>query len=282
MLYLGISRENRFSPNRIISDKAIFDDVCKNIATDDDLLFKMSEEEFSCDGAENPSLIDAVFHMCRSDRSLKRLKEMEGMGVTVVNSAQGVINCRRAEEVRLLQGTGASFVKSRIVTAADDVPEDWTGFPCWVKRGDSHAMKMDDVCYAADRAECAAVLKDMAERGFAEAVLQEHAQGKICKFYGIGQGLFFQYSFLDNVGSGKFGLEKYNEIGKADVDEARFRHDVAEIAGILGVDVYGGDAVVGPDGHAVIVDFNDWPSFFVCHKEAAPVISELIRSKAAR
>lgn len=280
MLYLGISRENRFSPNRIISDKEVFNDVSKSIVTDDDLLFKMSEEEFSCDGVENPSLIDAVFHMCRSDRALERLKQMESVGVTVVNRAQGVINCRRAEEVRLLHNTGVSFVRSRIVSTAD-MPSDWNHFPCWVKRGDAHAMKVDDVCYAATAEECAAVLKNMAERGFAEAVLQEHVPGKICKFYGVGQGLFFQYSFLDNVGSGKFGMEKYNEIGKADVDEAEFRHDVAEIAGILGVDVYGGDAVVGPDGHAVIVDFNDWPSFFVCHREVAPVISELVRSRAA-
>ena len=55
---------------------------------------------------------------------------------------------------------------------------------------------------------------------------------------------------------------------------------VAERASaLLGVDIYGGDAVVSPDGNITVVDLNDWPSFRTCTVGAAQKIAELIISK---
>jgi hypothetical protein len=55
---------------------------------------------------------------------------------------------------------------------------------------------------------------------------------------------------------------------------------VAErVSALLGVDVYGGDAVVGDDGKITIIDFNDWPSFRTCTVGAAQKIADLIMSK---
>ena len=48
---------------------------------------------------------------------------------------------------------------------------------------------------------------------------------------------------------------------------------------LLGVDVYGGDVVVGDDGNIAIIDFNDWPSFRTCTVGAAQKIAELIMNK---
>ncbi len=281
MLYLGVSRESRFSPHRIDGDKVIFDAVGSVLARGDDMLFKMTESEFAYDGVEDPTLFDAVFHLCRSDKALDRLTEIERLGIPVINRPDAVRNCRRVRETRLLLSSDVSFARS-IITSAGKIPDSWDSFPCWIKRGDSHSIQSDDVCLVSTREECLAVMDRMERRGIDDVVLQEHIPGKICKFYGIGEGLLFRHRFLENVGEGKFGLECNNEIGMADVDVDAFKADVVKAARILDIDVYGGDAIVGPDGRAVIIDFNDWPSFFICKTDAARVIAELIRERCDR
>lgn len=281
MFFLGISREPRFSSNREISDRDIFEAVCRRMNGSEDMLFRMTESEFARDGVTDPGMFDAVFHMCRSDRALERLAEIEASGTVVCNSPSGVLNSRRVREVELLSGSGARFATSRVVSTAD-MPHDWNVFPCWVKRGDSHSIQTDDVCHIADEKALSETLAQMRGRGFDSAVLQEHANGRICKFYGVGAGTLFRYRFLESVGEGRFGLEEYNELGCADVDEDAFRNEVVRIAGILGVDVFGGDAIVGEDGSVTVIDFNDWPSFFICRAAAADAIAGLVREKCSR
>ena len=48
---------------------------------------------------------------------------------------------------------------------------------------------------------------------------------------------------------------------------------------MLQVDVYGGDCIVSPDGSIRIIDFNDWPSFAPCRKEAAIAIGQAVLQK---
>jgi len=47
----------------------------------------------------------------------------------------------------------------------------------------------------------------------------------------------------------------------------------------LGLDVYGGDAVVAEDGSISIFDINDWPSFAPVRDEASEQIAKLIFQK---
>ncbi len=281
MLFLGIRREDRFSPNRISNDKAIFDAVCSRLSSSDNMLFKMHESEFALDGVDDASMFDAVFHSCRSDKALAHLEQIEKNGVPVVNSPSAVINCRRANQVRLLSGSDTAFVKGRVVDSGH-FPDDWDCFPCWLKRGDTHALEADDVRFAADRTEAVEIMKGILAKGSGEVVIQEHVSGKIIKFYGVGDGLLFRYKFLENLSEGKFGLESHNEFGVADIDDDMFRTEVIRIAEKLGVDAYGGDAVATPDGSLVIVDFNDWPSYFMCRNEAAEAIAEVILRKCQR
>lgn len=281
MLYLGIRREDRFSPNRISNDKAIFEAVCSELASPDDMLFKMKEDEFASDGAGDTSMYDAVFHMCRSDRALARLAEIEQTGIPVINRTDAVLNCRRPAEVRLLQGAGTAFVRSCVVTDGR-LPDEWDEFPCWIKRGESHALESDDVLFASSRSEAEKIMTRISGKGKDEIVIQSHMPGKIVKFYGVSGGRLFHYRFLESVSEGKFGLEVHNEMGTAPMDEERFRSETAEIARILGIDAYGGDAIVAPDGKITIVDFNDWPSFFACRGEAAEAIAGLVREKCGK
>lgn len=281
MIFLAVKREERYSPNRSISDKAMMDAACSALKEQDDMIFKMQEYELGSEGVDDPGTFDAVLHMCRSEKALVQLDAIEKSGVTVVNRPDAVRNCRRSNEVRLLSGTDANFVVSRVVSGGE-FPDDWNSFPCWLKRGDTHAIDSDDVCFAATRDEASAIMKNISAKGSGEVVLQEHVPGKIVKFYGVGDGRMFHYRFLETVADGKFGLEIHNEIGQTGINEELFRTEVVRIAGILGVDAYGGDAIVTPEGKIVIVDFNDWPSFFDCRAEAAKSIAELIREKCAK
>ena len=45
---------------------------------------------------------------------------------------------------------------------------------------------------------------------------------------------------------------------------------------MLDVKIYGGDCIVDQDGSIRIIDFNDWPSFAPCRKEAAPFIAKCV------
>ena len=48
---------------------------------------------------------------------------------------------------------------------------------------------------------------------------------------------------------------------------------------MLVVDVYGGDAIVAPDGTIRIIDFNDWPSFAPCCQDGGKAIAQAIIQK---
>ena len=44
----------------------------------------------------------------------------------------------------------------------------------------------------------------------------------------------------------------------------------------LNVEIYGGDCIVNDDGDFTIIDFNDWPSFAPCRREAPAHIAKHI------
>ena len=53
-------------------------------------------------------------------------------------------------------------------------------------------------------------------------------------------------------------------------------------ADILGLDVYGGDAIISPDGSISMIDMNDWPSFAPVRDEAKKHIANLIYKMAVK
>jgi hypothetical protein len=112
----------------------------------------------------------------------------------------------------------------------------------WVKSDSGH-----HVCFAADESAVASLCKTIAH-----PVVTAHVAGTDLKFYGVADAFFYP--------SGHPGL----------------RQAAVRLARQAGVSVYGGDAVVRPDGSFVIVDFNDWPSFSPCRDEAAAAISQLV------
>lgn len=272
MRYLGVSRAELYSPGRVRGDTAVFRAVAAELERHGNEVVCMTEQDLVCNGI--PARVDGIFQMARSREALTVL---DGARIPVINSVQAVRNCGRAAQTELLQGTG--LIPESIICSTAGVPDGWKRYPCWIKRADSHAVEQDDVRYVENAARCAAAMCGLAGRGLGECVLQAHVKGWLVKFYGV-RGMGLTDCYAASPGDGKFGLERYNDQPDcASVDIQALTAVAERISEILGVDIYGGDAVVGADGAITVVDFNDWPSFRSCTVGAAQKIATLIMKK---
>src|SRR5574344_774419 len=83
---VAVSRGSEFSPNHINNDAAILTEVVNNLKKNGIKSRVISEKEFVAEEIE----CEFIFDMARDKSSLKRLKELENSGITVVNSAFGI------------------------------------------------------------------------------------------------------------------------------------------------------------------------------------------------
>ena len=104
----------------------------------------------------------------------------------------------------------------------------------------------------------------------------QHCPGDIIKFYGIGY-TFFHYSY---PAGGKFGKEQLNGAPKHYSFDADKLKDIAQRAAkAVGLEVFGGDAIITPQGDIFLIDLNDFPSFTAIRDIAAAEIAKLIINK---
>lgn len=271
---VGVSRGNEFSPNHVGNDAAIFRITAENLEKKGCEVVLYPEKEFVEQGIE----ADFIFDMARDRATIRRLKELEDHGATVVNSAYGIDNCVRKAMTELLIANNVPHPRSVTIPTDGTFTPDF--FPCWIKRGNSHAMVKEDVVYVECREEAEYVLADFRKRNIPEAVVNEHLVGDLVKFYGV-QGTDFFYTFYPTEQShSKFGLEAINGETRGypfDVKKLQAYSNLA--AEVLNVPVYGGDCVVSATGEIRIIDFNDWPSFARCREEAGPKIAECIYNR---
>ena len=269
----GISRGREFSPNLEDNDGAIFHTVEENLCQMGYKVSTFCEKDF----VKSSFKSDVIFDMARDSYVLNRLKELEKKGCLVINSAFGIESCIRKRMTELLLEHHIPHPKSFIIpTALDSVKQDWI-YPCWVKRGDSHAMVKQDVSYASKSEEALEILKDFKKRNIHTAVINEHLTGDLVKFYGVQGTGFFTWYYSSPDSHSKFGLEAIN--GKAKglaFDASELQHYTDEASLVLGVPVYGGDCVITAPGQMKIIDFNDWPSFSRCRAEAGLNIAKYI------
>ena len=270
MNIIAISRGSHYSPNHIGNDAAIFNKVVE-------CLLRAGHEVCSCDEDDFLALsIDEhcplVVTMARDVRTIERLMEWESRGAIIVNSPRGVLNCVRQLMTERLVKHGVPHPQSWIFSTEAPLPEEIT-YPCWLKRGDSHALVKEDVCYASTRDEALRVVAEMKSRGIPSVVVNEHLEGDLVKFYGVHGDAFFHWFYPSSVSHSKFGLEIINgEAKQIPFSPHQLKQCADEASRVLQVPVYGGDAVVSPDGSIRIIDFNDWPSFAPCRDEAAEAI----------
>ena len=222
---------------------------------------------------------DVYLNMCQGAEASERLLafEEEGAGL-IVNGPASVLACHRVQLVARLAGSGVPFAASRIVfPGSDRAPlRHWLDAQpgavdrIWLKRGDVHAEGPDDV-RPVRRAALDAALGGFFRRRIPSVVVQRHLEGPLVKFYGIGAGTWFRWFAAEGSALG------------APLDEERLRAAAFAAASRLGLEVFGGDAIVVAPDQPVLIDVNDWPSFARFREEAATVIARYVhRAHASR
>ncbi|MGL4852337.1 MAG: hypothetical protein ACRC3Z_06805 [Phocaeicola sp.] len=278
MQIVAISRGNKYSPNHVGNDAAILQAACQELELAGYLVTLYTEEAFV---AQQP-VAKYILSMARDEKTIACLTEYEHQGSIIFNSPKGIRNCIRKPMTEKLLEYKIPHPKSTILPTANFSTDSLTTlhYPCWIKRGDSHAMVKEDVCYATSVSEAALILTDFCERDIPVAVVNQHLSGDLVKFYGV-LGTDFFYTFYPSPAThSKFGLELINGIAKGyDYDVSDLQQIANRAAQILSVPIYGGDAIVSSDGTIQLIDFNDWPSFSPCREEAAASISQAVTAQ---
>jgi hypothetical protein len=275
----GIRRGTRFSPNHTGNDAAIFRQTAVELVK-----LGCTVNDYLEESLNNPSAIreSYIFNMARDHNSVKRLRQYEEEGRTIINSPLGIENCTREKMTRILLAAKVPHPRSLIVQTDAEVGPKLVEnglFDCWIKRGDFHAIHREDVTYVRNISEAQSILYEYAARGIGSAVINEHLHGDLVKFYGVRHTEFFHW-FYPTASHSKFGLEEINGAAQGiPFSETVLRHICNQASEALGIEVYGGDCIVSPsDGRVRIIDFNDWPSFAPCRCEAAIHIAGRIHS----
>ena len=272
----GIRRSHVFSPNHIGNDAAIFNGVADYLIEKGHPVTILNEQDL-LSLTDNP---ERVFTMLRNPDAIKRMQQWEKEGCRCVNSAFGIENCERESMTRLLLERNIPYPDSEVFHTNEQVQSVLAqrGFSsCWIKRSDYHALHREDVTYARNPEEIQGLLAEYALRGIDKVVINKHLEGDLLKFYGVAGTSFFYKFYPFEKNHSKFGWEKVNgKAKKIPFDNEHLRHICHQAADILNLIVYGGDCVVSPDGTIHIIDFNDWPSFAPCRKEAFPYIGDAI------
>ncbi len=255
---LAVTREVRFSPGKVEDDRAILEAVAAELRASG-----VDVRVVDADRLPVPDLRPKLaLAMCQSEEALAWLERIEAHAA-VVNSPAAIRNCYRIHMAPRLSAAGIS--QPRWVEAGDRFPAELGAKP-WLKRGDVHAMEAGDVRRVSGAGEWSSALAELRERGIRSANVQEHVEGTVYKFYGVG-GEFFR----------AFGLPEGRFAAAAALASAGAR--------ALALEVYGGDGVLAPDGSLRLIDFNDWPSFSRCRADAATAIArrtlEILENRTA-
>ncbi len=275
MTIAGIKRSNLFSPNHVGNDNAIFRQTAQCLIEAGHQVKEYTEEEFLHNGVEER----LIFTMARDKTTVALLQGLERNGVVVINSGFGIENCYRANMTRLLLGAGIPYPQSVIVDTSrpGNALDELGGRNIWIKRGDFHAIHKEDVTFVRHAEEGYEMIREYALRGIDMVVLCKHISGDLVKFYGVRGTGFFYWFYPSEAMHSKFGTESINgDIKHLPFDALRLKEDSLAAAETLGIDIYGGDAIIQPDGSICLIDVNDWPSFAPCRNEAAVHIAACI------
>jgi hypothetical protein len=138
----------------------------------------------------------------------------------------------------------------------------------WLKRSNVHATRPEDVVRVRQAEELPAALAKFHARGLPSAILQEHIEGDEVKFYAVAGGRFFWPYYPKDCYGHPF-------------DETQLKALAEEAAKHLEISVYGGDAIISPNGGITLIDLNDWPSFAPCRGAAAHAIARYLKESYA-
>ena len=270
---LLIQRAACYSPNSEEKDLAILQEV--GCFFDDAKIIGEGDfvENFSTYNqlisVESLGAVNAYYHiisMARSPKALDCLEQLEQRGIRVLNPSVGIRACQRSNVEKVMR-------ENHLPLPPDEGDDGY-----WVKRADAAAQSKEDVCFCHDWAEVEKIKSTFMQRGITDIVTQAHVKGDVVKFYGVEGTNFFRYYYSGDDTETKFGDEERN--GKPQYypfSSSDLQADAEKLACLLQTPIYGGDAIIHEDGSYVIIDFNDFPSFSKCRKEAAKAIFERVK-----
>ena len=270
---LLIQRAACYSPNSEEKDLAILQEV--GCFFDDAKIIGEGDfvENFSTYNqlisVESLGAVNAHYHiisMARSPKALDCLEQLEQRGIRVLNPSDGIRACQRSNVDKVMR-------ENHLPLPPDEGDDGY-----WVKRADTAAQSKEDVCFCHDWAEVEKTKSSFMQRGITDIVTQAHVKGDVVKFYGVEGTDFFRYYYSGDDTETKFGDE--GRSGKPQYypfSSSNLQADAEKLACLLQTPIYGGDAIIQEDGSYVIIDFNDFPSFSKCRKEAAKAIFERVK-----
>ena len=271
---LLIQRAACYSPNSEEKDLAIlqevgcfFDDV--KIIGEGDFVenFSIYNQLISAESLGAVNAYYQIISMARSPKALDCLEQLEQRGIRVLNPSVGIRACQRSNVEKVMR-------ENHLPLPPDEGDDGY-----WVKRADAAAQSKEDVYFCHDWAEVEKIKSTFMQRGITDVVTQAHVKGDVVKFYGVEGTGFFRYYYSGDDTETKFGDEERN--GKPryySFSSSNLQADAEKLACLLQTPIYGGDAIVREDGSYVIIDFNDFPSFSRCRKDAAKAIFERMKS----
>ena len=267
-------------------DEAILHAVVEQLKNMHYIVDTIHEEQFTPD----IPIPDIVLHMTRSTRAMEILEHWETIGCRVLNSTRSIHGVEREALAMQCAKWGRPTPTTWVIPTTSPVA--WVAettektlgpipFPCWMKRTGTCAQQPDDVCFVPDAETYHHSLARFRARDIYKVVVMEHLEGTAIKFYGV-QGTNFFYS----LPACQLGYDKWTDrsVGTrvpSPVPET-YAKTLSHIRELIEQDsrgipvVYGGDAIIGHDGIARLIDLNDWPSFSVCREKAANAIVQLV------
>src|SRR5215475_5557449 len=257
----GIYRELDHSPGRVEDDRAIMNCVGQALASRG-----FNVELIEADAAFDTRCAN-VFVMCERSAVLDRLVEAQNAGSVVVNSPSAVRNTYRHRMIEIFAQHHISTPVSHVVASNAKGPP--PAAAVWVKRYDFHATQPSDVIYVASEAGWHEALDRFARRDIPFIIAQEHVSGDLIKFYGVRSETaplaanWFEWFYHRDKGM----------LGHT-FDVSRLRDAACGAAAALGLEIFGGDAVIQEDGNPMIIDINAWPSYARYRDRAAHAITD--------
>jgi len=269
MKALGIYREVQNSPNRESDDALVLKAVMEQLSILKTRTTLITPEEFDLIDASG---YDLIVPMCETYPRLMRLKKIEAeTGVVMVNPSDSVLGCYRTRMLESFAATpGLSYPATevrRTQAEANRRPPDYEaegGY--WIKRGDVHNTCTFDVVYARNWKEAETIRREFESREIADMAVQRHIDGDLIKFYGVGPGQWFTWFYHDPSTARRLPFE---------IEDLAAQAELAAKA--VSVEVFGGDAIITPEGAIFVIDINSWPSFARVRAEASVQISRRLR-----
>lgn len=269
---VALFRKASYSPNQHrTNDTAILDETVARLVARGWSAERVDES--GIERGEGVPDADLYLNMCQGVLAATALLPLEASGACMMNRPSSVLACHRHNLVPAMIRAAIPFPDTEVVELTGEAGDAFAaspllqetasaGDPIWIKRGDVHAERSEDVVMV-HAGDIARAIEAFRARGIRRVSLQRHVAGPVVKFYATADRRFFR--FYDSA-AGPTGPVP-------EVDEARLRDVAFAAAEAVGLSVFGGDVVVTSPGEPVLIDLNDWPSFAPFRNAAADHIA---------